>query len=225
MKAMILAAGQGKRLRPYTEHTPKPLLKVAGKALIEYHLERLAAAGFKNIVINVAYLGEQIEKALGDGRRWQLSIRYSKELAPLETAGAIVHAASLLDEQPFLLVNADVWTDFPFECMHSRALDPHSLGHLVMVANPKHNTRGDYSLDGEGYLCNKRESAYTFSGISLINPKLVLAYAARRPAFPLSEVFQDGIKRRRLTGEVFRGQWWDIGTPQRLCELNRHLCQ
>jgi len=218
---MILAAGRGERMRHYTEHTPKPLLKVGGKALVEYHLEHLSAAGFKEVVINIAYLGDQIREALGDGSRWQLAIQYSEEPEPLETAGAIVHASDLLGEQPFLLINGDIWTDFPLQRLRSHSLDQH-LGHLIMVNNPPHNEQGDFSLD-RGYLCYKQTVAYTFSGISIIYPRLVLDYPDKRQKFPLSEVLKYDIDHHTLQGEVFHGKWYDIGTPERLHALDRRL--
>ena len=145
MKAMILAAGRGERMRPLTDSTPKPLLRVGGKALIEYHLEKLAAAGIRDVVINISYLGERIREILGDGSRWHLSIQYSIEPEPLETAGAILQALPLLGEQPFVLINGDVWTDYAIEKLKDYPLQS-SCGHLVLVNNPSHHPEGDFSV-------------------------------------------------------------------------------
>ena len=186
MKAMILAAGRGERLRPLTEHTPKPLIQVGGKTLIEYHLEKLSQAGIQDVVINVAYLGEKIRKRIGSGKAWQLNIEYSQEPEPLETAGAIRHALPLLGEQAFLLVNADIWTDISFQSLSAMTLGT-KLGHLLLVNNPNHNRAGDYSILNN-ILVAKSSQAYTFSGISVLSPKLLTQYPQSRRAFPLREV-------------------------------------
>ncbi|MGH1485794.1 MAG: N-acetylmuramate alpha-1-phosphate uridylyltransferase MurU [Cellvibrionaceae bacterium] len=218
---MILAAGFGERMRPLTEHTPKPLLKVGGKSLIEYHLERLSSVGVRDVIINVAHLGDQIKKVLGSGERWQLSIQYSVEPEPLETAGAIVHALPLLGESPFLLVNGDVWTDFPFTSLLSKELD-NALGHLVLVNNPEHHPGGDFSID-HGLLANKNEQAYTFAGVSLLHPSLLADYPESRIRFPLGEVFRYFLSQKKLTAEHYSGQWFDIGTVDRLESLDHLL--
>ncbi len=249
MKAMILAAGRGERMRPLTDSTPKPLLLVGGRPLIEYHLQRLAQAGVNEVVINTAYLGDQIQARLGDvfsvsdsdfnkpaiksadyltaehisgqssqseklnkNKAYRLSILYSKETEPLETAGAILHALPLLGEAPFLLINSDVWTDYPFELLlsHYSAIGTSEhlqcLAHVVLVSNPKHNVTGDFSMVAENNedtftkglnhelskacLSEKQENTktFTFSGISVINPKLVTAYPDKREKFPLAEI-------------------------------------
>ncbi len=229
LKAMILAAGRGERMRPLTEHTPKPLLKVGGKSLIEYHLERLVSAGVKEVVINIAYLGNKIQGYLGDtflskSNPSQLSIRYSVEPEPLETAGAILHALPLLGEQPFLLVNGDVWTDFSFNDLLYKKLSENNLGHLVLVDNPAHNPDGDFSIQSsDDFLKEKEGHSYTFSGVSLLNPKLITEYPQCRSHFPLGEVFHYFISQKKITAEVYRGQWWDIGTVERLKELDEQL--
>jgi len=227
MKAMILAAGLGKRMRPLTDKLPKPLLPLAGKPLIVYHLERLRAQGIVEFVINVAYLGEMIQAALGDGSSLGVSIRYSDEVEPLETGGAILQALPLLGDTPFLLVNADVWTDYPFQQLILSPLDEGCLGRLVLVPNPAHNHHGDFALEGECLLSASARDAggLTFSGLSLLRPQLVDQYARRRPCFPLREVFDDAIAQGRLCGELYNGQWWDIGTPERLQALDRSLCR
>ncbi len=229
LKAMILAAGRGERMRPLTEHTPKPLLKVGNKALIEYHLESLALAGVHEVIINIAYLGEQIQRYLGDtfycdNEQAQLSLRYSVEPEPLETAGAILHALPLLGDQPFLLMNGDVWTDFAVKKLLSKKLENNILGHLVLVENPTHNLEGDFSVHSDSHLLIEKENpSYTFSGISFLDPKLVTAYPQCRSHFPLGEVFHYLISQKKMTAEIYRGQWWDIGTVERLKQLNERL--
>jgi len=222
MKAMILAAGRGERMRPLTDTLPKPLLTVADKPLIVYHLERLAAIGIKEIVINIAYLGEKIRQALGDGSEWGLSIQYSEEPEPLETAGALLHALPLLGDEPFLLVNGDVWTDFDFSLLTSMPLT-NDLARLVLVNNPEHNPSGDFALDNDKIFEKhekENQQAYTFSGIALVNPELIGDYPEKRRIFPLREVFLNAIKSNKLGGVFFNGDWRDIGTPERLLELN-----
>jgi len=218
MKAMILAAGEGRRMRPLTLETPKPLLQVRGVSLIEHHILRLANAGVRDLVINIAYLGDKIRAALGDGARFGVSIQYSLEPEPLETAGALRHALPLLGDEPFLLVNGDVWTDYPFAQLTQRC--PSGGGHLVLVPNPPHKTAGDFSLDKDGLVQKLGESGYTFSGISLLSPRLIRDYPQARRQFPLREVFEWAIQRSALTGELFPGTWCDVGTPERLAELN-----
>lgn len=284
MKAMILAAGRGERMRPLTDSTPKPLLLVGGRPLIEYHLQRLAQAGVNEVVINTAYLGDQIQARLGDvfsvsdsdfnkptiksadyppaghisgqssegaklnkNKAYSLSILYSKEIEPLETAGAILHALPLLGEAPFLLINGDVWTDYPFESLlnHYTAIGTsehlQSLAHVVLVDNPEHNVTGDFSMVaensedtfteglnqvlGKACLSEKHENTktYTFSGISVINPKLVTAYPDKREKFPLAEILHFGVSRQQISAEVYTGQWRDIGTIERLQALDDDL--
>lgn len=224
MKAMILAAGLGKRMRPLTDKTPKPLLCVGGKSLIVYHLEQLKALRITDVVINISYLGEEIVAALGDGREWDLNLHYSAEDEPLETGGAILQALPLLGDEPFLLINGDVWTDYHFDSLTQSPLTANSLGRLVLVPNPGHNTQGDFSLLGGRLLHNTEvDAGYTFSGVSLIHPDLVGRYPERRQTFPLREVFDYAIAHDQLEGEVFSGQWWDIGTPERLAELDQQL--
>ncbi|WP_439133249.1 N-acetylmuramate alpha-1-phosphate uridylyltransferase MurU [Pseudomaricurvus sp.] len=224
MKAMILAAGLGKRMRPLTDTTPKPLLPVGGKPLIMYHIERLKALGVREFVINIAYLGEQIEAALGDGHALGVSIQYSEEHEPLETGGALLQALPLLGDEPFLLVNGDVWTDYPFERLFDVHLAEDCLGHLVLVPNPRHNRRGDFALHDSMLLHNTEvDEGFTYSGISLLRPELIGAYSERRQIFPLREALAEGIAANRLSGEVYDGEWWDIGTPERLQALDERL--
>lgn len=223
--AMILAAGKGERMRPLTLTTPKPLLTVAGKPLIEYHIINLKAAGVKKVVINLAYLGEQIEAYLGDGERYNLEIVYSYEPAPLETAGAILKAAALLGDAPFLLVNGDVWQPKGFASFP--CLPNGSLGLLAMVANPSHNPTGDFLLNNEGQLECKPSSLhasfdhYTYSGTAILDPAIVTDYPNKRERFALKEVFDYAINKQQLSGFVYAHEWVDVGTPNRLAAINR----
>jgi MurNAc alpha-1-phosphate uridylyltransferase len=226
IQAMILAAGEGRRMRPLTLTTPKPLLPVAGKALIEHQLERLAAVGVERCVINIAYLGEQIRQALGDGSHYGISITYSAEPYPLETGGAIHRALPLLDNEPFLLINADIWLDYPLPKLLERS-ERIADGHLILVPNPAHNTKGDFELDPEGRVTLAgRESAaptYTFSGLSLLHPRIIRDYPESREIFPLLEALTFSVGRGGLTGEIYSGTWSDIGTPERLKALDAEL--
>ena len=216
MKAMILAAGRGERMRPLTDETPKPLLQAGGKALIEYHLEALAKAGFTRVVINHAWLGEQIEQVLGDGRRYGVQIEYSAEGTALETAGGIVNALPLLGEV-FLALNADIWTDYPLDNL-PRAIP--GLAHLVMVDNPQHHPRGDFALVGD-HLREADEPRLTFSGIGIYHASLFdqLAPGVRALGPLLREAMQQG----KVSGEHYHGQWLDVGTPERLAWLDEQL--
>jgi len=225
MKAMILAAGRGERMRPLTDLIPKPLLEVGGKPLIVHHLERLAAAGFRDLVINHAHLGEKIEAALGEGSRWGLRIRYSPEGTALETGGGILRALALLGQGPFLVVNGDVWTDLDFSRLR---LTPGTLAHLVLVDNPGHHPRGDFFLESGMVRSETRPSApspagqrLTFSGIGIYHPDLFLG--CQPGAFPLAPLLRTAMARSLVTGEWHRGIWLDIGTPQRLQALDEHL--
>ncbi len=217
MKAMILAAGHGTRMRPLTNHTPKPLLEVGGKPLIVWHIERLAAAGYQDIVINIAWLGYQIPAALGDGTRWNVNILYSDEQDEdaLETAGGIVKALPLLGDEPCLVVSADVWCDFDFQPYQ---LEEGDLAHLMLVKNPDHNSTGDFSLQNGQVNSVAGDNSCTFSGIAYYHPGLFksLPYGNRRVAPVLREAMQN----KQVGGELYQGEWLDVGTPQRLAELN-----
>ena len=217
MKAMILAAGFGSRLRPLTETTPKPLLQVGGKPLLQHHLQRLASAGITDIVINISWLAEQIEGYFGDGSHFGVSIDWSREAQPLETGGGIANALPLLGSEPFLLINGDVWTDFP---LHSISLDQDTDAHLVMVANPEHNPSGDFAV-ANSLVSYDAGLKYTFSGISLFRPQLFAGF--KEGCFPLRDVMRPAILAGRVTGSVYTGQWWDIGTVERLTQLNNKL--
>lgn len=223
MKAMILAAGRGERMRPLTDTLPKPLLPVLGKPLIVYHLEKLAAAGVHDVIINIAYLGEKIRQALGDGSRWGLSIHYSEEQQPLETGGALLHALPLLGEDDFLLINGDVWTDLEFSLLIEKPLFQ-MQGCLVFVDNPSHNLNGDYIINkGNKVEESLSQPGVTFSGLARINPKMITDYPYKRDIFPLREVFDYYVEKQQLEGIVFQGEWHDIGTPERLMQLETLL--
>jgi MurNAc alpha-1-phosphate uridylyltransferase len=219
MKAMILAAGRGERMRPITDNVPKPLVPVAGKPLIAYHLESLARAGVRDIVINLAYRGEQIREALGNGSRYGVRIAYSDEgPEPIETGGGIFKALPLLGEEPFLVVNGDIWTDFGFTRMPALAPAAHAL--LVMVPNPPHVARGDFGLDGD-FLIESETDRYTYSGLGVFSPEL---FGGCEPGkFPLRPLLVRAIAARRLRGQVYRGLWFDIGTPERLAALDAEM--
>ena len=237
MKAMILAAGFGKRLRPLTEHTPKPLLEVRGKPLIDYHLEALARAGVKEVVINSSWLGEKLEAYLRDGSQYGLDIAWSREAEPLETGGGICQALALLGNEPFLLVNGDVWTNYPFEQLLRKSFEANHLAHLVLVPNPEHNLSGDYCFFGQhiwhdGEVLNgvlegpvsieQREGrqSYTFSGISIMDPQLFTG-SISGDAFTLRDVLAPAFRSSYISGELYQGDWCDVGTVERLDALNR----
>lgn len=214
MKAMILAAGRGERMRPLTNNCPKPLLKVKGKALIEYHILGLKKAGVTDIVINHAHLGQQIEDYLGDGSRFGVSIYYSPESEALETGGGIFQALRHFLQQPFIVVNGDVWTDFDFSRLPTNL---QLLAHLVMIDNPAHNPNGDFYFDGK-MLNENQGRRLTFSGISVLHPDLFKECQAG--AFPLAPLLRNAIVKQRVSAEYHSGVWSDVGTPQRLAELN-----
>jgi N-acetyl-alpha-D-muramate 1-phosphate uridylyltransferase len=223
MKAMILAAGRGERMRPLTDFTPKPLLKVGGKPLIVWHLERLAKAGFKEVVINHAHLGQQIEDALKDGVEWGLHIQYSPEKVALETAGGIANALHLLTEngkhvEPFLVVNGDTFTEVDFTKLH---LDAGNLAHLVLVDNPPQHPNGDFAIEN-GMLKNTGEKMLTFSGVGVYHPDLFTEVEIDQPA-KLAPLLRKAIEGHAATAEYYRGVWHDIGTPQRLHDLDQTL--
>lgn len=217
MKAMILAAGKGERMRPLTNDLPKPLLKVGPKRLIEYHIEALSAAGIKDIVINVAYLGQKIIDIIGNGDRYGVRIHYSRETEALETGGGIRQALPLLGNEPFLVVNGDVWTDISFVPLLKK--NPEGA-HLVLVDNPEHNPNGDFCLE-QGFVYSDGASKLTFSGIGIYHPSL---FSAREPGkFQLAPLLREAMAKNNVTGEHFLGTWNDIGTPERLEELSQSL--
>ncbi|MEH6563874.1 MAG: nucleotidyltransferase family protein [Halopseudomonas sp.] len=217
MKAMILAAGKGERMRPLTLHTPKPLLPVAGKPLIQWHIEALAQAGINQLVINHAWLGEQLQQRFADGQALGVQIQWSAEGEALETGGGIRQALPLLGEQPFILVNGDIWTRYDFSGL---ALPPGTLAHLVLIDNPEHNSAGDFILR-DGLISNPQggEQGLTYSGIAVLHPALL----AEQPlaAFKLAPLLRDAAKQGLVSGEYFSGDWIDVGTPQRLADADR----
>ncbi len=218
MRAMILAAGRGERMRPLTDQTPKPLLEVGGKPLIQYHIEALRDAGFRELVVNHAHLGNQIVERLGDGAQFGVHITYSAEPeGALETGGGIKQALPLLGEQPFLVINGDIWTDYPYQQLYR---EPEGLAHLVLIDNPPHHVQGDFQLNGRR-VTTDGENKLTFSGIGLYRPDLF----ADSPggAFPLAPLLRRAMQTGQVSGEYYQGRWLDIGTPQRLAELNREL--
>jgi MurNAc alpha-1-phosphate uridylyltransferase len=226
MKAMLLAAGRGERLRPLTERLPKALVEVGGKPLIAWHLERLGASGCREAVVNVSHLGEQIVERIGDGRRFGLRIEYSREAEPLETAGGIAQAAPLLGRDPFLLVNADVYCERDFRPLLGHSLGG-KLGHLVLVPNPAHRANGDFVLK-QGQVGSQPGSPalprYTYAGIAVIAPQLVESVKAGSKA-PLAPLLYAAADRGLLGGELYPGLWQDVGTLERLAELEQTLAK
>lgn len=218
MKCMLLAAGLGKRLRPITDKIPKPLVEVAGRPLIEYHLEHLKLAGFKEVVINLSYLGEMIQEYLGDGSRFNLEIEYSQEgPQPLETAGGIINALPLLGREPFLVMNADTWCDHSLSFAN---LSNDKLAHLVLVDNPNHNPEGDFAYEF-GKVYNTGNNPLTFSGIGIYNPKVFEDFATKELA--LAPILRNLIDNELVSVEYFTGNWFDIGNQQRLAEAESFI--
>lgn len=216
---MILAAGRGERMRPLTDRTPKPLLPVAGKPLIVWHIERLAKAGIGEIVINHAHLGDQIEALLDDGGAWGVSIRYAEEPpGALETAGGIANALPLLGDDPFLVVNGDIWSDLDFGALPRPAAG--DLAHLVLVANPPHHAQGDFALvDGRVLAA---PPALTFAGVGIYRPEL-FAGLERGQSAKLAPLLRAAMATDQVSGQRHAGRWMDVGTPGRLLELDQQL--
>ena len=218
MKAMILAAGRGERLRPLTDELPKPLLSVGGKPIIEYTIEALVSSGFRDIIINLAYLGEKIASALGNGERFDAKIKYSYEgQSGLETAGGIIHALPLLGSGPFLVVNGDIATDFKFDGL---GLEVSKLAHLVLVPNPPQHRDGDFSLVEGAVSYNGREF-YTYSGIGVYRPEFFASCDQRY--FPLAPLLRQAMDKQAVTGQLYAGYWMDIGTIERLRSVDRRM--
>ena len=220
MKAMILAAGRGERLRPLTDRVPKPLLEAGGKPLIGWHLERLAAAGCREVVINVSHLGERIVERLGDGAAWGLRIAFSREPQPLETAGGMALARPLLGPDPFLLVNGDVYCEVDLARLR-RVEIGERLAHLVLVPNPPHHPAGDFTLDA-GRIGNAAAPRYTYAGVAMIAPALFAGVAAGSKA-QLAPLLRTAAEQRLVSGELFAGTWLDVGTVERLSALEAYL--
>jgi len=218
MKAMILAAGRGKRMKPLTNLLPKPLIEVQGKALIVWHIEKLVHCGFKELIINIAHLGYKIPLALGDGSKWGVKILYSdeQESGALESAGGIKKALPLLGNEVFLVVNGDVFCNYDFDPMFKLK---NKLAHLILVPNPPHNIEGDFGLTNE-LVSNKSDVLYTFSGIGYYSPELFKNIELSKT--PLAPLLRDAITKQEVSGEVFNNIWHDIGTPQRLKEVNNN---
>lgn len=226
MKAMILAAGRGERMRPLTDTIPKPLLEVGGKPLIVWHLESLARAGIHEIVINHAHLGAKIEALLERGEKYNVSIQYSGEPEALESAGGISNALPLLGDDPFIVINGDIFTDYDFTSLTQRLpqLIAHNLSaHLVLVDNPPHNSAGDFYLQEERVRLNGN-TALTFTGIALYQPALFEGIARGTKA-KLAPRLRERIASNEITGEHYKGRWMDIGTPERLYAINQELAQ
>jgi MurNAc alpha-1-phosphate uridylyltransferase len=232
MKALIFAAGLGERMRPLTDATPKPLLRVGGKPLIEWHLEKLAALGIREVVVNTSWLAQQFPAALGDGARWNLHITYAYEGdTPLETGGGMLNALPLLGDDAFLLVNGDVWTDYDFARLPR---EPRGLTHLVMVDRPPQATHGDFALDAGGCVRADGEHKLTYAGIGVYRPQLLdgwrdvipePAIANGKPKFPLAPILRAHMVEGGIGGEHHRGRWTDVGTPERLARLDAQLRQ
>lgn len=218
MKAMILAAGRGERMRPLTDKTPKPLLQAGGKPIIQHTIEQLVSAGFNEIVINIAHLGKQIKDTLGTGHQLGASIVYSDEGdTGLETAGGIINALPLLGEMPFLVVNGDIANDYDYTKLHSKEID---LAHLVLIPNPEHHPEGDFHLSENGHTHVEGQPTLTYSGIGLYDPRLFDNTAHGKTK--LAPLLRKAMAQNRVTGEQFNGFWMDIGTPERLNELNHY---
>ena len=223
MKAMILAAGRGERLRPLTDSTPKPMLQVAGKPLLEHHLMRLAAVGITDIVINTSWLAEQIEEYFSDcEKRLGVTISWSREVMALETGGGIARALPLLGDEPFILLNGDVWSDYPLTDLLDNKLSDGLDAWLLLVGNPTHNPHGDFALQA-GRVNYAEDHAATFSGISLIRPALFTNHLERDCAFPLRDILRPAIVAGRVGGEIYTGSWCDVGTLERYEQLKALL--
>jgi MurNAc alpha-1-phosphate uridylyltransferase len=218
MRAMLLAAGRGERMRPITDSTPKPLVQVGGRPLIAWHLAALARAGIREVVINLSWLGDQVRATLGDGRDYGVSITYSDEgPVPLETGGGIFRAVPLLGPGPFLVVNADIWTDIDFAAL---ALEEHAHARLLLIPNPPHHPRGDFGLEGD-LVVTRDTDRYTYSGVGVYRPEFFGGCTSGR--FPLLPLLNRAIAAGLVRGEVHRGEWCDVGTVERLASLDARL--
>lgn len=224
-RALIFAAGLGKRMRPLTDETPKPLLEVAGKHLIQYHIEKLVGCGICELVINTHWLAHRLVEELGDGHQFGARIQWSYEPNILDTGGGMRNALPLLEdenEDAFLVINADVWTDYPLSQLKDIEL-AEEAAHLVMVPNPVQHPEGDFGLDSQGRLDNTTLPGRTYAGIGLFTPGFIRRFGADRPAFPLREALQAAIACGKVTAELYQGDWEDVGTPERLDELNARV--
>lgn len=217
MKAMILAAGRGERMRPLTDSTPKPLLEIDEHCLIEHHIFQLKAAGFTDLVINTAWLAERIHQKLGNGSQYGVSIQYSDEKEALETGGGIKKALHLLGNGSFLVVNGDVWCDYDYSNLP--ILSKNNLAHLILVNNPEHNVNGDFSIQ-QGMLSNDSDNKLTFSGIGLYRAEL---FKQSEDKFPLAPLLRQAANENKVSAEHYSGTWVDIGTPERLEQLRKEI--
>jgi N-acetyl-alpha-D-muramate 1-phosphate uridylyltransferase len=219
MKAMILAAGRGKRMGNLTQTCPKPLLKVKGRCLLDWHLSKLCEAGFKDIVINVSYLSKEIIEFVGDGSIWGLKIAISEEAEALETAGGIKKAIKYLGDDPFVVINADIFSNYDYKNLIIKSLDKRSMGYLVLVNNPDHNPKGDFGLLDDATLTMNSDRLLTFSGIAIYDPKFFseLTLGSKIKLSPMLEI---EINKNCIKGELFEGFWSDVGTPERLKMIN-----
>jgi MurNAc alpha-1-phosphate uridylyltransferase len=219
MKVMILAAGRGERMGYLTQNCPKPLLKVKGRCLIDWHLIKLCDAGFKDVVINVAYLSKDIIEFVGDGSKWGLNIYISEEEQALETAGGIKQAIKHLGDEPFAVINADIFSDYNYKNIKNRSLKNKRMGHLVLVNNPEHNLKGDFGIMDDGILTMNSESPLTFSGIAIYDPKF-FSELTEGNKIKLAPILETAINKKCIQGELFEGLWSDVGTPERLKMIN-----
>ena len=217
---MILAAGRGKRMKELTKETPKPLILTKGKPLIEWHLEKLSATGFQDIIINICYLPAMIKNFVGDGSSWGLNVTYSEENPVLETAGGIKNALPYLGDEPFAVINADIFSNFDYAKLRLINLDKTCDGYIVLVENPEHNQTGDFGLSDNNYVVLNSENLHTFSGIAVYHPRLFnsLKKGVRMQLLPL---LKTSISDSLIKGELFRGMWSDVGTPKRLALINK----
>jgi len=219
MKAMILAAGLGSRLQPLTKTVPKPMLLVCGKPLLQWHIERLVRAGVREVVVNTSWLGEQIQDYFGTGVDFGITITWSSEAE----GGGIFKALHLFGDDPFILMSADIWTDFPLESFLKKNIDSPLSAHLVLVKNPEHNNGGDFSL--ENYIVGYGQERYTYSGISIVSSQLFNSLKITSDVFPLREVLKPAISSGRVSGEIYTGDWCDVGTIGRYNNLNKRLLE
>ena len=219
MKVMLLAAGRGERMGNLTQNCPKPLLKVKGRCLIDWHLIKLCEAGFKDVVINVAYLSKEIIEFVGDGSKWGLNISISEEEQALETAGGIKKAIKHLGSEPFVVINADIFSDYNYKNLKNRSLENKKMGHLVLVNNPEHNPKGDFGIMDDGILTMNSERSLTFSGIAIYDPKF-FSELAEGNKIKLAPILEIAINKKCIQGELFDGLWSDVGTPERLNMIN-----
>ncbi len=222
MKAMILAAGRGLRMRPLTDEIPKPLVTIANKPLIAHQLLKLADAGIKDIVINVSYRAKQIIETLGNGHHYGVTIEYSFEPTALETGGGIVQALPLLGNEPFIVLSSDIWTDYPLEKLSQHLPLPSAQTHLVLVDNPHFHPEGDFHLQSDQFLALHKSPKLTFANFAIYRPSL---FAGRRPElpFPLSELLRVAIDEKKVTGEYYSGCWFNVGTLQELARVDSYL--